>query len=355
MLSKKFINTNPSAPNLFFRSRTFLKRLTFSIKYMINKIKTFYNSEQFQGWNKKRKYFEGWYYKVINADETKAFAFIPGVAMDEAGNKQSFIQVLDGKKQTAVYHKFDFKQFLTQRGDFKISIQQNQFTKDSVILNLPDIKGSLQFTNLVPWTKSLFSPGIMGPFSYVPFMECYHGIVSLDHSIKGQLEIDGETVDFTGGRGYTEKDWGQSFPSAYTWMQSNHFSSQGISVKASVAKIPWIGSSFVGFIAGVWIYDRLIQFTTYNKSVLRKSKIDATKVELIIENKNYRIEILARRNKSTTLASPILGLMDGRIEESMTTMLEVVVTDMKTQQSIFNDTGRNAGLEVAGNIQDIII
>lgn len=31
------------------------------------------------------KYFEGWYYKVINAAEDEAFAFILGVAMDENG------------------------------------------------------------------------------------------------------------------------------------------------------------------------------------------------------------------------------------------------------------------------------
>ncbi|MCK7537696.1 MAG: tocopherol cyclase family protein [Marinilabiliales bacterium] len=30
-------------------------------------------------------------------------------------------------------------------------------------------------------------------------------------------------ADFSGGRGYIEKDWGHSFPSAYVWMQSNHF------------------------------------------------------------------------------------------------------------------------------------
>lgn len=45
----------------------------------------------------------------------------------------------------------------------------------------------------------------MGPFAFVPFMECYHGIVSMDHIIQGELEIDGATVDFSNGRGYMEK------------------------------------------------------------------------------------------------------------------------------------------------------
>ena len=72
----------------------------------LKKLNSFFNPEQFQGWGKKKKYFEGWYFKVVNADESKAFAFIPGIAMDEAGKQQAFIQVLDGKKKTAVYHNF---------------------------------------------------------------------------------------------------------------------------------------------------------------------------------------------------------------------------------------------------------
>jgi hypothetical protein len=315
----------------------------------------FFNPEQFQGWGKKRKYFEGWYYKVVNAAETKAFAFIPGIAMDEAGVKQAFIQVLDGKRKTAVYHKFDAASFDPSRGKFLINIDQNSFSEKQCLLRLPGLQGELNFSGNIPWPKPWYSPGIMGPYAFVPFMECYHGIVSMDHVITGEIEINGETIDFTGGRGYTEKDWGRSFPSAYFWMQTNHFSQPGISLKASVAKIPWIRKAFVGFIAGLWLHDRLFQFTTYNKSVLRKSFADGEKVELVIENKKYRIEILAYRDDATALASPILGFMDGRIDESMTAAIETKLTDLKNKIILFHETGRNAGLEVAGNIQEIII
>jgi tocopherol cyclase len=61
-------------------------------------------------------------------------------------------------------------------------------------------KGEVEFSNQVPWRKKGYSPGIMGPFSFMPFMECYHGILSMDHSIKGSLTIDGEEIDFNNGR-----------------------------------------------------------------------------------------------------------------------------------------------------------
>jgi hypothetical protein len=133
-------------------------------------------------------------------------------------------------------------------------------------------------------------------------------------------------------------------------MQSNHFSHPGISVKASVAKIPWVRNSFVGFIAGVWINGRLVRFTTYNNSALKKLEISRDEVGLVLENRHYRLQIDAFRDDATGLASPILGLMDGRIEESMTSTLEITLTDKKNGREILKDKGRNTGIEVAGNV-----
>jgi len=322
---------------------------------IFKKFKSFFNPEQFQGWGKTKKYFEGWYFKVVNAEETKALAFIPGIAMDETGNKQAFIQVLDGKKKNAVYYKFDASSFVPSAKKFHIEIDTNNFSETQCLINLPAVKGELSFSENVPWPKPIYSPGIMGPYAFAPFMECYHAIVSMDHVVNGEMEIEGEKINFDNGRGYIEKDWGRSFPSAYFWLQTNHFTEKGISLKASVAKIPWVRNSFTGFIAGVWLKDRLIRFTTYNNSVLRKSFANNSKVELVMENRNYKMEILAHRDHATQLASPILGLMDGRIEESMTSRTEVQLYDKRNKKIILDDIGRNTGLEVAGKIEEIMI
>ena len=321
---------------------------------ILKKWYAFFNPERFQGWGRKRRYFEGWYYKLVSADEADAIAIIPGIAMDKQGEKQAFIQVLDGRKHTSRYLRFDAEQFRAQARSFHISIAENHFSADHIRLELPFVTGELRFTDTVPWPNPWYAPGIMGPYSFVPFMECYHGIVSMDQIIQGELEWDGKKMDFSGGRGYVEKDWGRSFPSAYIWMQSNHFSRPGISLKVSVAKIPWIRKSFVGFIAGLWLKDRLIRFTTYNHSVLRKSSVSAESVELIIENQDYRVHIQARREKATQLASPVHGFMEGRIEESMISTIGVELFDRKRRETVFQDTGRNAGLEVAGDIREII-
>lgn len=321
---------------------------------ILKRLHSFFNPEQYQGWGKTRNYFEGWYYKVVDRAESNIFAIIPGIAMDERKNSHAFIQVLDGRNHTSEYHRFSPGAFRAAPGKFEIEVSGSFFSERSLELNLPELRGKIEFSGNVPWPKPFYSPGIMGPYSFVPFMECHHGIISMDHETAGCLETRTETIDFTGGRGYIEKDWGRSFPSAYVWMQTNHFGSAGISFKASVAKIPWTGNYFTGFIAGLWHNNHLMRFTTYNNTKLEKLEITPEEVILVLKNKCHRIEAVARRKEAAMLASPVRGLMEGRIEETMKADVTLRLTSLKDNGLLLEDAGRNAGLEVAGNIHEIV-
>jgi len=322
---------------------------------MLNSVFTLFHPERYQGIHKRKQYFEGWYFKIIHEEKRIAMAVIPGIAMDKAGQKHAFIQVLDGLTSTAVYHKFPFESFSYHPGKFEIEIENNFFSSNRIDLNLPDLQGSLQFSNQFLWPVNFLIPGIMGPFTFVPFMECYHGIVSMNHQIAGLLTYKNEPTEFLNGKGYIEKDWGMSFPSGYIWMQANHFKQDGTSIKISVAKIPWMGSSFTGFIVALLHENKLIRFTTYNRSVLKKCFADLNDVKITLENSHYLLEIRAIRNLATELASPINGLMDGKISESMSSEIFVILSDKKTGKIILQDNSVNACLEVAGEISSIII
>ena len=56
---------------------------------------------------KRKRFFEGWYYKIVSKDEKVPVLF--WCAMDQNGNKQAFIQILDGIKSTSEYIKFPFE------------------------------------------------------------------------------------------------------------------------------------------------------------------------------------------------------------------------------------------------------
>lgn len=321
---------------------------------MYYKLHTLFNPEIFQGKEKKKSYFEGWYFKIVDSTENHAFAIIPGIAFDPAGNGHAFIQLLDGKNKKSFYNTYESSEFSANDKNFNIKIGNNSFSEYHVTVRLDNFKADLIFDKNIPWPKPFYSPGIMGPFSFIPFMECYHGIVSLNHNITGRISYNGQDIDFTKGKGYMEKDWGSSFPSAYVWMQSNHFERENISFKCSVAKIPFLSTSFVGFIAGLWLDGELIRFTTYNRCSLSKCSISQKQVNIVLQHKDYTLEVEVDRNEATELASPIIGFMSGRIEETMTSVISLKLIKKNGSGEVIYLHGRNSCLEVAGAIDEII-
>lgn len=108
-----------------------------------------------------------------------------------------------------------------------MKIGGNIFTESFISIQIKDekitIQGNLKLSTLQKIKKTLLAPSIMGGFAYIPKMECYHGVISMNHELQGTLKINDEKIEFTNGKGYIEKDWGTSFPKEYMWMQSNHF------------------------------------------------------------------------------------------------------------------------------------
>ena len=51
-----------------------------------------------------RACFEGWYFKLVDAEGAQPYAIIPGVFLGE--DAHAFIQILVGRASTSAYHRF---------------------------------------------------------------------------------------------------------------------------------------------------------------------------------------------------------------------------------------------------------
>lgn len=316
--------------------------------------RTTLNPDWFHGHDKAAPFFEGWYYKLIDREQRHKLAVIPG--MIRSGEPHAFIQILDGNRKTAHYLQFPVDEFVAGRDAFAITIGANTFSAQGLNLAIKrpeiSIQGELNFTNLKPWPVHLSSPGIMGWYAWVPTMECYHGVVSMDHGLEGQLELDGSRLDFSGGRGYMEKDWGRSFPSAWIWMQSNHFQQPEVSLTASIAMIPWRATRFRGFIVGLLVDGQLYRFATYTGAKTESLKVVGKQVDWVLvgntQGQRHRLSIQATRADAIELAGPTEHDMGKRVPESLNAQIEVRLTRLEGQREIelFHDTGTSAGLEI---------
>ena len=328
---------------------------------MLNSIKKKLIPACYQGLNKKSQHFEGWYFKIIDNTEKHSYAIIPGIFIDRnKTDSHSFIQIFNGANNQTYYCRFPVEEFISEDYTFNIQINSNTFSSNKLILDLKspevEIKGQLIFTDLITWPKTLIAPGIMGWYTWVPFMECYHGIVSLNHSIQGSLNINGQNIDFSDGKGYTEKDWGKSFPEAWIWCQSNHFETDKISITGSIAIIPWIRKPFLGFIFGLWYKNKLFRFTTYTGAKLIHFELKENKIRCLLKQKELNLEIVINCVDGGFLQAPTINGMTHRISESIKSTLEIKLSKTSNGKSeiIFNDIGRHAGFEIAGDLQRLI-
>ena len=315
------------------------------------RIKKIFNPEAFQGKYKKTNYFEGWYYKIIDSKMENIYAIIPGVSLDQKTNDtHAFIQVLDAHSKEVNYFRYAISEFRYSEKKFEVWIGENYFSDSEIRVNLKreglQIKGGLSFHHIIKYPKKILSPGIMGPFTFIPTMECYHGIVNIHHEISGQLTVSGETIDFDQGYGYIEKDWGRSFPESWIWLQSNHFDKEDISLMFSLAKIPWLGKSFTGLISFLRVKGKIYLFATYSRGKISKLEQSDNHLSIVLEDKKYIMKLEVENSLGGVLKAPKNGLMSREISESIRAVVQVRLTD-KGGQIIFEGEGINTGLEIS--------
>ena len=311
-----------------------------------------FQPEIFQGNLKKKNYFEGWYFKHVSENREHVFSFIPGVSLIE-NDKHAFIQFINGITGKTAYVRYPLSDFNFSANSFEVGVGNSHFSDKGIQLNInsPELKvsGDLKYSSLVKYPKRLVSPGIMGWYSFVPFMECKHGIGSVLHSLEGKLDVDGAPVNFSGGKGYIEKDWGTSFPESWIWLHCNTFEEPDCSFTFSVAKIPWLGSFFIGHICFLYLKGKFYLFATYNQSKITRLSYTSETLNLELKRKNLVLKVCAVQQKAGHLKAPVTGKMDRVIKESVDSNLEVSLFNI-AGECLFSSKGKRAGMEIIEKI-----
>lgn len=314
----------------------------------MNKFYLMRNPEVFQGekyLENSKNYFEGWYFK--NSNNKNSISFIPGINIDDK-DKKAFIQIIIDKESHFI--NYDIKDFEFNLKPFYIKIKNNYFSKDGIKIDIKkeeqnlNIYGNLKYSNNQNIEKNFLNPNIMGPFSYIPFMECNHAILSMKNDISGFININGKKMKFNNDFGYIEKDWGTSFPKSYIWCQGNHFNKSNSSFMLSIADIPFKIFNFKGIICDLIVDDVEFKFTTYNNTKLIKCIIDNNNFDITLNKENYFLNVKSKYNSSAKLYAPIKGKMDKDIFESISSLISVTLKE--DEKIIFSDTSKNCGIEI---------
>ena len=228
------------------------------------------------------EFFKGYYFK--HQTKNRTIAFIVG----KSSGCGEFIQVITD--DNAYYFK---------------GYGNCIFTKKGAIIDIGGIQGRIRYEKLTPLRYD-----IMGPFKpFEPLMECSHTVVSMRHSLRGRVSINGEIIDLNGGVGYIEGDCGRSFPKSYLWLQCNFESN--CSVSLSVADIPFIGWQFRGCICVIHYQGKEYRLATY----LGVKILHCDSKQVILRQGKYLLIADISPTCGRRLAAPRNGKMNRAIRE----------------------------------------
>jgi len=282
-------------------------------------------------------YFEGWYCKQQNSQET--VSLIPALHGSAAGVSTASLQVITDE---ASFHiplpawtlRYDPQARLLCLGDCTFSPAGCRLDATSRDVSL---RGELRFGPLKPPAYD-----IMGPFCAVPFMECRHSVFSMFHRVDGTVTINDRPYVFENGSGYMEGDRGVSFPRRYLWTQCSW---EGNSVMVSVAEIPFGRFRFVGCIGFVYWKGREHRMGTYCGVRL----LHVTKDAILLRQGSLTLGVRLLEANSHPLRAPQRGSMTRTIHESTSCVVRYtcrrgdrILFDLTSRQASFESTWREA-------------
>lgn len=247
-----------------------------------------------------RNYFCGWYFRCQSDRQT--LAVIPSVHRTKDSDFCT-IQLITDKE--AFNLRFPYSAF--QERDNHITIARNHFDPDGIILDIQSdafcASGCVKFGAFTPLRYD-----IMGPFRFVPFMQCRHSVYSLHHTVNGEFTVNGVPYSFQDSIGYIEGDRGYSFPKEYVWTQCSFPDG---ALMLSVADIPLGRFHFTGVIGVVYLHGKEYRLATY----LGAKAVKISPAEIIVRQGKLTLTVHPKEISGHTLLAPEDGMMIRRIRE----------------------------------------
>ncbi len=282
----------------------------------------------------KAPFFEGWYLKHQHESET--ICVIPALHRGEGGIVYASIQVISSGGTW--YFEYPAHRCIFNPSRFFLKIGPNIFSNNGMALRLKGagitLHGKVEYGPFSPLPLP-----IMGPFALVPNMQCNHGVLSLHHTLAGRLVLNGTVLNFSGGTGYIEKDWGSAFPTAYSWTHCANSSNTPAGIMLAVATVPIAGRHFTGCIASVQHRGKNYLFASYLGAFVQRWRED----EVIIRQGLHTLTTTFIQGNCFVLQAPVLGEMGREVVETPRGKAHYVLKNGR--RTLFSFTADTASFE----------
>lgn len=309
-----------------------------------------YNNQLFHSNLKRNNYFENWLFKLVSEDRKSVFTIIPVLVLGK--NKLCYIEILNGLTGETFFKEFPLNKYSVKTDTMYCKIDNTVFSKDGISLDLKlpenNLKGEINFGDLNPFKGSSFSPGIIGFFSFIPFLESYISIVSMHTQINGNITIGSNSYNFANGSCYIEKNWGKKYPEFWLWTQCNTFNVKNSSVFLSISPGNLYGRKFVALLCYFVFEGKVYNFSLHKRARVTSLKKEGRTVFIEIQKKQLKLDISIIPRIAGKIKVPSASNNDRFINESSTATIHLNLYN--TDKQICSIEGEFADFNLVGDI-----
>ncbi len=278
--------------------------------------------------------FEGYYFKQGTGKNT--IAFIAAKGQDRSGIPFASVQVVT--PGVAFSAEYPPEKAQVHAAIPEIRIGPNRLGMGGLVV---DIEGGGHSV----WGALSFGPptqpktDVMGPFRFLPGLECRHSVVSLLHEVRGQLIVDGLKRTYIGAPGYIEGDAGRSFPRRYLWTHCFPPQIEPRSLMLSVAEVPYAFSRFTGVLAVIRFSYRELRLATY----LGAKVVENRDGRVVVRQGEWMLTAIFNRSQRMPLSAPVDGRMARAVGECLSGSARYRLT--KGGRAVFDFESADASFE----------
>lgn len=309
-----------------------------------------YSPEKFQGNSRKHPHFETWRAKFVTANHNQSILFTISVCYGD--NPTCDIQIQDGNTGETTIIEVSTEEFFASKNELDVSIGKCRLTAKGLSLDFcsgnTKLCGSLQFSKFEKYPKALLSPGIMGPLSFNPFMPVHHAIISLNHTVNGDITINGKLYNLQEAKGYIEKSWGRFYPKSWVMIQCHTFNVENTSFFFVAAPAALQNKTIQGMLCFLKTGDKI-----YNLSMYKGAKIENVSrnkrlffLEVTCNDIRFDATIIPRTYGSLKVPSP--ETKEWIMHECLNATLHLNV--YKDGEKILTAEGEQTSFDLVGDI-----
>lgn len=292
--------------------------------------------------------FENWYFKLVDIRKENTLGILIGIHKTQRED-EAFVQVIGNGISENICINYPLESVKSK--ETEIQIGDNLLGLQQITLNIQKegfkLRGELILSNHKQLKQSLWLPGLMGPYKYLPFLESYHEVVSLQHTLMGSLWLNERQIIFNEGKGYIERDWGRAFPNVWLWAQCNHFKRQDVALMIGVARLPIFFNYYTCFAIPIYYKGQVEIFSNYNGGHLAKLYRYKGYVHLIVTQKNKILDIKIYGSDEVSCVTSRSSHMIRDVYACDTAKIELLITE--NGKTVFEEVGILCELEMGGN------